>query len=298
MRLRRKVAFRPLLLLLSVPTLSQASSSSSISLSQFQQIYGFSATCTAAYNTDIPGCTASDFTSNNPCSINCISGLEAISALLNSACQGTEADPNTLIGLFFAGNGVSALCPNVVSGSPPQSSAGGESGGNSMTATTSMMSQASMLTISSKVPTTITVSTSDRPNPATSTSSALSRTLVSSIVSTVMKTATSSSGSSAQTSQSSSASVLASPSPSPATTQSVSQSSSITQAGAGLTKTAVNDGTAVLLTTKPEQTASDNPDAFGGGGSPFEISNQSIRTVDFLWMTYGPVICMTLLWFA
>ncbi|MCJ1415678.1 hypothetical protein MMC32_002010 [Xylographa parallela] len=298
MRLRRKVAFGPLLLLLSVPLLSKASSSPSISLSQFQEINGFSPTCTAAYNTDIPGCTASDFTSNNPCSINCISGLEAISALLNSACQGTEADPNTLIGIFFEGNGVSALCPNVVSGTTPQSSAGGQSGGNSMTTTTSTMPEASIVTISSKPPTTTTVSTSDRPNPTTSITSVLSHTFAFSTVSTAMKTTSSSSGSSTQTSHSSSPSVLASLSPSTAAAQSVSQSSSITQAGSGFTKTIVNDGTAVVLTSQPEQTASNNPDAFGGGGSPFEISNRGIRTVDALWMTYGPVICMTLLWFV
>ncbi|MCJ1433163.1 hypothetical protein MMC27_002522 [Xylographa pallens] len=298
MRLRREVAFGPLLLLLSVPVPSKASSSPSISLSQFQEINGFSATCTAAYNTDIPGCTTSDFTSNNPCSINCISGLEAISALLNSACQGTEADPNTLIGLFFEGNGVSALCPNVVSGTTPQSSAGGQSGDSSMTTSTSTMSEASVFTMSSKAPMTSTVSTSDRPNPTTATSSALSHTLAFSTVSTVMKTTSSSSGSSTQTSHSSSPSVLASPSPSTAASPSISQSSSITQAGLGFTKTAVNDGTAVVFTSQPEQTASNNPDAFGGGGSPFEISNRGIRSVDALWMTYGPVICMTLLWFV
>ncbi|MCJ1290682.1 hypothetical protein MMC34_002224 [Xylographa carneopallida] len=295
MRLRRKVAVGPLLLL-SIPTPTTASSS--VSLSQFQQIYGFSATCTAAYNTDIPGCTASDFTSNNPCSINCISGLEAISALLNSACQGTEADPNTLIGLFFEGNGVSALCPNVVSGSTPQSSPGGQGGGISMTTTTSTVSEASVVTTSSKASTPTTVSTSERPSPTTTTTSALSHMLGSSTVSPVTKTTTVASSSSTKTSQSALTSVLSSLSLSTATAQSASLRSSITQAGSGFTKTVVNDGTAVLLTSKPEQTASDNPDAFGGGGSPFEISNQSIRAADVLWMMYGPVICMTLLCFV
>ncbi|MCJ1283947.1 hypothetical protein MMC26_003278 [Xylographa opegraphella] len=290
MRLRRKFAFGSLLVLSSSPILSQASSASSISLSSFQQIYGFSATCTAAYNTDIPGCTTSDFTSNNPCSISCISGLEVISALLNSACQGTEADPSTLIGLFFHGNGVSALCPNVVSGSTPQSSAGGQGGGNSMTIATSMMSETAVITFSSSSPVTTTASTSERPNPTTSTTSALLNTPGSSTISTIMKT-TSLSGSPTHTPQSSSANISTSPSPSTTTMQSVSSGSSITQAGSDFTKTVVNDGTAVVLTSKPEQTASDNPDAFGGGGSPFEISNQGVRVLDFLWMVYGPVIC-------
>ncbi|MCJ1404347.1 hypothetical protein MMC11_007572 [Xylographa trunciseda] len=297
MRLRRRFAFEPLLLVL-LSTFSDASSSSSISLSQFQQIYGFSATCTAAYNTDIPGCTASDFTSNNPCSINCISGLEAIAALLNSACQGTEADPKTLIGLFFEGNGVSALCPNVGQGPAPQSSMDGQSEGGSMTTTTNIMSITPPITTSFKASVTTTALTSDRPNPTASTTSAPPHTLGSSTASTITKTTTSSAGSSTQNPEMSSSSISASPTPSTAATLGVSQSGSATQAGSGFTKTVVNDGTAVVLTSQSEQTASNNPDAFGGGGSPFEISNQSIRTVDILWMTYGPVLFMALLWFV
>lgn len=37
-------------------------------------------------------------------------------------------------------------------------------------------------------------------------------------------------------------------------------------------KTAINDGSKTVITSKADQTASSNADAFGGGGSPFEIS--------------------------
>ena len=294
MRLRRRLAFGPLLLLAPFSTLVPVSSA--ISLSQFQQIYGFSAACTAAYNTDIPGCTASDFTANNPCSINCISGLEVITALLNSACQGIEADPKTLIGLFFEGNGVSALCPNVDSGSTQQSSAGAQSGGNSMTTTTitSTLVQTLPSAISSVASSTTPTSSSNRPNPTISTTT-MSPTLGSSATATVTQTTIETSYSS-QSSRTTLSSISVSPSPSSVASLAASISNLATQTGSGFTKTAVDDGTAVVITSKPEQTSSNNPDAFGGGGSPFEISNQSTNVMDNVWMMYGSLLSLAVWW--
>lgn len=44
-------------------------------------------------------------------------------------------------------------------------------------------------------------------------------------------------------------------------------------------KTAINDGSKTVVTSKADQTASSNADAFGGGGSPFEVS-AGVKGVD------------------
>jgi len=69
-----------------------------------------------------------------------------------------------------------------------------------------------------------------------------------------------------------------------------------TQAGSGFTKTAINQGTATVLTSKADQSASANPDAFGGGGSPFEISGVSHTVVNMIWILYGTAIYMVAVW--
>ena len=103
----------------------------SITLSQFQQISGFSETCTAAYNTPLTQCTESDFENGRSCSMNCVEALEKVSACLTTACRGIKAYPDTLIGLFFGGGGVEALCPNVHDSGGSTGSTGGITGGNS-----------------------------------------------------------------------------------------------------------------------------------------------------------------------
>lgn len=73
------------------------------------------------------------------------------------------------------------------------------------------------------------------------------------------------------------------------------QSSSKTQTDSVFTKTIVNDGSAAVITSKPEQTASNNPDAFGGGGSPFEISG-GVHAMDVLWTVYSLLIFSATIW--
>ncbi|MCJ1333557.1 hypothetical protein MMC10_010257 [Thelotrema lepadinum] len=124
MRLRTNTSVSRLSLLLSLCVVKALAQS--VNLSQFQQINGFPSTCTKAYNTPIPGCTPNDFTNDNPCSQACVAGLMALTSLINSSCAGISTSPNTLIGLFFEGQGVQALCPAVSSisvSTQPQTSA-------------------------------------------------------------------------------------------------------------------------------------------------------------------------------
>ncbi|KAI4121736.1 MAG: hypothetical protein LQ347_006762 [Umbilicaria vellea] len=82
------------------------------SLSQFQSIANFPAPCETAYNQQISGCTDADFSNGAPCSATCIRGLQTLTTQIESGCAGSQADPNTLIGMFFVNKGVTALCPN------------------------------------------------------------------------------------------------------------------------------------------------------------------------------------------
>ena len=113
MHLGNNASMSRILLLLSLSIVKVLAQS--VNLSQFQQINGFPSACTKAYNTPIPGCTANDFTNDNPCSQTCVAGLMALTSLINSSCAGISTSPNTLIGLFFEGQGVQALCPAVSS---------------------------------------------------------------------------------------------------------------------------------------------------------------------------------------
>ena len=82
----------------------------SISLSQFQQIQGFSDSCENVWQEDIPGCTKKDFATSNSCSRNCLAGVNIINAEVLVACAEARVSSNTLLGEFLAGFGVSALC--------------------------------------------------------------------------------------------------------------------------------------------------------------------------------------------
>jgi hypothetical protein len=82
----------------------------SISLSQFQQIQGFSDSCENVWQEDIPGCTKKDFATSNSCSRNCLAGVNIINAEVLVACADARVSSNTLLGEFLAGFGVSALC--------------------------------------------------------------------------------------------------------------------------------------------------------------------------------------------
>lgn len=129
MRLARAISqYLPLFTYLIVET--TATTANCITLSQFQQISGFSDTCTTAYNTPLTQCTQSDFENGRSCSMSCVAMLEEVQALLATACRGTKAFPNTLIGMFFQGGGVQTLCPNVQESGGSTGGAGGNAGGN------------------------------------------------------------------------------------------------------------------------------------------------------------------------
>ncbi|OJD24075.1 hypothetical protein ACJ73_04563 [Blastomyces percursus] len=83
-----------------------------ISLDQIQPIISFPPSCTRVYTSEISDCTVRDFANGGSCSPECVESLEALTRSLNAACVGTRAFSTALIGLFFQGLGVQALCPN------------------------------------------------------------------------------------------------------------------------------------------------------------------------------------------
>ena len=95
-----------------------------VTLSEIQQINGFSPACENAYNTPLSGCTATDF-SSGVCSGSCIAFLNALTQIINAECTGTSAYPNTLMGSFFQNQGTGVLCPNALGGSNQEQSSGG-----------------------------------------------------------------------------------------------------------------------------------------------------------------------------
>ncbi|KAK2786116.1 hypothetical protein FQN52_007996 [Onygenales sp. PD_12] len=89
-----------------------APSTVAVSLDKIQSIQLFTPICTEVYMSEIPNCTASEFTNRGSCSKECIEGLEVLSEALNEACVGTKASTSSVIGMFFQGRGVELLCPN------------------------------------------------------------------------------------------------------------------------------------------------------------------------------------------
>lgn len=132
---------------------------STLTLSTFQPINGFDTACTNAYNTPLTDCSNSDF-SGQGCSAKCIGFLDDLTKSLIEDCAGTSAYHTTLIGLFFANEGVQTLCSNA--GESSSSSGGGngnrQSGGqDGAYGTQSAAGEASASTTSTS---TITSSTS------------------------------------------------------------------------------------------------------------------------------------------
>ncbi|CAF9923792.1 MAG: hypothetical protein ALECFALPRED_002548 [Alectoria fallacina] len=103
---------------------------SALTLSAYQPIDGFSAACTNAYNTPLTDCSSSDFEGQG-CSAKCIGFLDNLRNTLLDVCAGTVVYPNTLIGLFFDGEGVQTLCSNAGGSSSSSEGGGGvgQSGG-------------------------------------------------------------------------------------------------------------------------------------------------------------------------
>jgi hypothetical protein len=218
----------------------------SFSLNEFQPIVSFPAACTAAYNTPMTSCSASDFENGNPCSKSCIANLQSISVKINTFCQGTRADPTTLIGLIFQGEGVSTICPNVVAVSVGSDTADGNNIGSSTLVASSK----------SQIDKSIAAATSSSEESSTTTVSSRKASKTSAAASSTTKT-------SIPTPEKTTASRTTSASSPPP-----SSSMTATLRG-GFTSTAVNNGVVTVITDKAQQTA--NADGFGGGGSPFEV---------------------------
>lgn len=85
---------------------------STITLSRFQPVSGFSQECTDTYNTPLSACTALDFANGQPCSKSCIDFLDNLTATIQKACQGTKVNRDTLMGKFFTFRGTKTICPN------------------------------------------------------------------------------------------------------------------------------------------------------------------------------------------
>jgi hypothetical protein len=206
--------------------LSSLSSAAPLNLFKVQQISNFPRQCTAAYNFDISDCSASEISVTGKveadgkglCSLDCIGALSVASQKLFEACQGVKASSNTLIGLFFIGQGVPYLCPNSVPGNEAAAASTGAKG------------------------------TVAAPSPSSIASSEIASS--SAILATTSSTSTSSSSQTAA--------------PAQPTTSEASPSFQPT--------TAVNNGVATVFTSEAQRSDSSNPDAFGGGGSPFEVA--------------------------
>ncbi|KAJ9213909.1 hypothetical protein DTO166G4_4520 [Paecilomyces variotii] len=214
-----------------------------VSLSDFQSISSFSATCTAVWIAPIPGCSKEDFKKGHSCSSECIAGLQTINVVVNKACEGSQAGKDTLIGLFFQGLGVSTLCPD----SNPDSS----SQSTSEAQTTETTSMEETTTSQSEAPT-----TSDQASTAQTSTSQLPQT-------TAAATTTSSTTAEATSAISTAPSTL---------------SSSVTSAAETAITTAgvkpPNPTSSVSSSSSSSSTNSIPPEAtrgFGGSGNAFDI---------------------------
>lgn len=107
---------------------------STITLSKYQPVTGFSVDCTNAYNTPLSSCTTLDFAEGKPCSQSCIKFLDNLTATIQRACRGAKVSTNTLMGMFFTFDGTKAMCPNA-QGSDGSGTANGVDGQLSITVT-------------------------------------------------------------------------------------------------------------------------------------------------------------------
>ncbi|KAH9892925.1 hypothetical protein F4778DRAFT_300619 [Xylariomycetidae sp. FL2044] len=91
-----------------------ASSSSALSLANFQVVTSnqVGSSCLRAYQDTIEGCTRSDFTDGNQCTLNCATGLQKTQTRVQRACNEEDVNPKSLLGLTLSGDLVEALCPN------------------------------------------------------------------------------------------------------------------------------------------------------------------------------------------
>lgn len=217
----------------------------SVSLSQFQQIQGFSTSCENVWLEDIPGCSTQDFTKPNSCSRNCIAGVNIINAEVLVACVDARVSRNTLLGEFLAGFGVAALC-----GSSGSSGSGGTSESttiaDSTTATTTAVKTTATSTSLTSVQSTTTTAVQDtttQPSVLSTTSSATTSTTSSITTSTTSTSITSTS------------------------------ITELTLSFSGTTTTSPTSSVSTTTSAKTSSTSSSNTEGkgFGGVGDAFDI---------------------------
>lgn len=215
----------------------------SVSLSQFQQIQGFSTSCENVWLEDIPGCSTQDFTKPNSCSRNCIAGVNIINAEVLVACVDARVSRNTLLGEFLAGFGVAALCGS--SGSTGSTGSGGTSESttiaDSTTATTTAVKTTATSTSLTSVQSTTTTAVQD-----TTTQPSVLSTTSSATTSTTSSIATST------------------------TSTSVTE---LTLSFSGTTTTSPTSSVSTTTSAKTSSTSSSNTEGkgFGGVGDAFDI---------------------------
>ncbi|CAF9925375.1 hypothetical protein IMSHALPRED_006457 [Imshaugia aleurites] len=225
-----------------------------LTLTTFQPINGFDLACTNTYNTPLTDCSASDF-SGGGCSAKCIGFLDSLTTSLNDVCAGTSAYPNTLIGLFFDGEGVQTLCPNTNGGS---SSGGGGSG------SASSGGQNGAYSIQSVVGETGISTTSSSTSTTTSSS-------------TPQAAATTSTSSTPQAAATSSTTTIV-----PTTVTPESTTTSIAVVGTTITPESSSDTSTHTSHTKSSTTSSSTSTSTSngnGGGTPLDIGSSACHDV-------------------
>lgn len=107
--IRRESPRRPLITAVS---LALVSSASALSLANFQLITSnaIPSPCIVAYNTQIIGCSTSDFTNGNQCSSLCINGLLEEASIVQAICGGLTVNGQSLLGLTLSGSILETLC--------------------------------------------------------------------------------------------------------------------------------------------------------------------------------------------
>lgn len=229
-----------------------------ISLSGFQQIVGFPQACQDAYNHPISACDPyRDFGAGHTCSPACSIALEALQTSIQIACRGINVDPSSVMGHFFSSTGPQFVCSGVAY--------------NVAQGDAAICSEESA-----------TAATSSRTSSATGTST-FSVTDITTTTHHAITHATS-------TSRSTSHEASSSPSPADSASSTIPTGESKTSTPSFLS-TAANDGTATTFSSQSQRTSSSNPDNFGGGGSPFEVSANSASAIRgesrTLWLSIG-----------
>ncbi|KAI9716238.1 MAG: hypothetical protein M1812_005463 [Candelaria pacifica] len=269
-----------------------------ISLANFEETIHVPKDCNDAWTAPISGCASSDFLAKGgSCSSTCIASLQDVAKTVSIACQGVAVDPTTLMGLFFEGKGINAVCPNIV-----VTSVVGGGGGNGAATTTmgtiigsstaaapslpsgsteilydtsaflatkSSMLQSSSATSSSSPPSKPTIPASTQAA-STSTSSSIT----SSVSATTSTTTT-------VVTKTSSTTLAMNTSPTSAVVSSVVSTSTTSSVTSVPSVTTTSSRSVLPLPpiessaggNKNAQTHEANPQITGGGGSPFEVSN-------------------------